>query len=149
MPDFDVVVIGAGSGGVRAARVAAELGAKVAVVEQGRLGGTCVNAGCIPKKLLFYGAARARALRDAAGFGFSVEGVGFDWATLAAGKDREVARLNEVYGRNLERAGAQIIRGRARLLDAQRVDVDGRVLATRYVVIATGSMPVVPAVHGA
>lgn len=149
MPDFDVVVIGAGSGGVRAARVAAELGAKVAIVEQGRLGGTCVNAGCIPKKLLFYGAARARALRDAAGFGFSVEGVGFDWATLAAGKDREVARLNEVYGRTLERAGAQIIRGRARLLDAQRVDVDGRVLSARFLVIATGSTPVVPSVHGA
>ena len=149
MPEFDLVVIGAGSGGVRAARVAAELGARVAIVEQGRLGGTCVNAGCIPKKLLFYGAERARALRDAAGFGFDVERVGFDWATLAAGKDREVARLNEVYGRTLERAGAQIVKGRARLLDAQRVDVEGRELSTRYVLLATGSTPVVPAVHGA
>jgi len=149
MPDYDLIVIGAGSGGVRAARVAAELGANVAVVERGALGGTCVNAGCIPKKLLFYGADRARALREAAGFGLSVESVAFDWAALAAGKDREVARLNAAYGRTLERAGAQLVRGYARLLDAQRVDVDGRELRARYVLIATGSTPVVPVVHGA
>jgi glutathione reductase (NADPH) len=134
---------------VRAARVAAELGANVAVVERAALGGTCVNAGCIPKKLLFYGADRARAMRDAAGFGLSVQDVAFDWATLAAGKDREVARLNEVYGRTLERAGVQIIRGSARLIDAQRVAVDGRELSARFVLIATGSTPVVPVVHGA
>jgi glutathione reductase (NADPH) len=149
MPDYDLIVIGAGSGGVRAARVAAELGAKVAVVEQAALGGTCVNAGCIPKKLLFYGAERARGLREAAGFGLSVHDAAFDWATLAAGKDREVARLNVAYGRTLERAGAQIVPGAARLLDAHRVDVDGQELSARYLLIATGSTPVVPAVQGA
>src|ERR1043165_6104279 len=137
MPDFDLVVIGAGSGGVRAARVAAELGANVAVVEQGALGGTCVNAGCIPKKLLFYGAERARALRDASGFGLSVPSAAFDWSVLCAGKDREVARLNGAYGRTLERAGALIIQGRGRLLSPQRIDVDGRELSARYVLIAT------------
>ena len=149
MPDFDLVVIGAGSGGVRAARVAAELGANVAVVEQGALGGTCVNAGCIPKKLLFYGAARARALRDASGFGLSVPNATFDWSVLSAGKDREIARLTAAYGRTLEQAGVRIIQGRARLLAAQRLDVDGRELSARYVLIATGSTPVVPAIHDA
>lgn len=149
MQEFDLLVIGAGSGGVRAARVAAELGGNVAVVEQGALGGTCVNAGCIPKKLLFYGAERARALRDAGGFGLSVRDASLDWSALAAGKDREVARLNAAYGRTLERAGAQLIRGRARLLDPHRVDVDGRVLSARYLLIATGSTPIVPAIRDA
>jgi glutathione reductase (NADPH) len=94
--DYDLFVVGAGSGGVRAARVASALGARVAVAEVGRLGGTCVNVGCVPKKLFVYGSHFSYDLRDANGYGWSVE-TSFDWATLRANKDREVARLNGIY----------------------------------------------------
>ena len=139
--DFDLLVVGAGSGGVRAARVAAELGARVAVVEAGRLGGTCVNVGCIPKKLLVYGSEYRRALQDATGFGYSVGPCGFDWPTLIEAKDREIARLNDVYLRLLQGAGVELIRGHARLSDANSVMVDGRQVSAAHMLIATGGIP--------
>ena len=112
---FDLFVIGAGSGGVRAARVAASLGAKVAICEDGALGGTCVNVGCIPKKLMVLGAHFADEQRDAAGFGWQITPATHDFAQLMANKDREIARLNGVYQRLLEARGARIIRGRGRI----------------------------------
>jgi glutathione reductase (NADPH) len=146
--DFDLVVIGAGSGGVRAARVAAELGARVAIVEAGAFGGTCVNAGCIPKKLLVYGAELGRDLADARGFGWADVERGFDWPTLLARKDAEVARLNQAYLRTLENAGVEILRGRAHVLAPDRVQVGERELRSRYLLIATGSAPVLPDIPG-
>jgi glutathione reductase (NADPH) len=111
--DYDLFVIGAGSGGVRAARVAAKHGAKVAVAEEHRVGGTCVIRGCVPKKLLVYASKFAEGFEDAVGFGWTSEKVSFDWATLIENKDREIDRLNKAYIRNLEGAGAELIMERA------------------------------------
>jgi glutathione reductase (NADPH) len=146
--DFDFFVIGAGSGGVRAARIAAQHGARVAVAESDKLGGTCVNVGCVPKKLLVYGSHFASELEDAAGYGWDIDGVRFDWETLIAHKDAEVARLNGIYLRLLEQAGCELIRGRARLVDRHTVEVDGRRYTSRYILVATGSWPYVPDVPG-
>lgn len=146
--DFDLVVIGAGSGGVRAARVAAELGARVAIVESGKFGGTCVNLGCVPKKLLVHGAEFAHELADARGFGWSTPTPSFDWATLIARKDVEIARLNGIYQGLLESAGVEIVRGHARLNAARAVQVGGRTLSCEHVLLATGSVPSVPTLPG-
>src|ERR1700756_5355203 len=108
--DFDLFTIGAGSGGVRASRVAAAYGAKVGVAEERYLGGTCVNVGCIPKKLMVYASEFSEAFEDAAGFGWNGGRPSFNWRTLEANKDREIERLNQVYERLLSGAGAQIIR---------------------------------------
>jgi glutathione reductase (NADPH) len=147
--DFDLITIGAGSGGVRASRLAAGYGARVAVIEERYLGGTCVNVGCIPKKLLVYASEYGPALEEAAGFGWSIAPGKFDWARLIANKNREIQRLNGVYGEVLTSAGATIIDGRAALLDAHTVAVGDRRLSAEYVLIATGSWPVVPRVAGA
>lgn len=138
---FDLVVVGGGSGGVRAARVAAGLGARVALVEARQLGGTCVNLGCIPKKLLAYGARFGEHLEDARGFGWQVEGIAFDWAALVAAKDREVRRLNGAYQGLLERAGVAIVPGRAVLRDARTVEVGERRLEAERILLATGGTP--------
>ncbi len=104
--DFDLIVIGGGSGGVRAARMAASYGARVALIEAGRMGGTCVNVGCVPKKLLAYGGHYASDLEDMTAYGWRVEGPArFDWPTLKVAKDQEIARLNGIYDQLLERAG--------------------------------------------
>ncbi|MDH3817143.1 MAG: FAD-dependent oxidoreductase, partial [Myxococcales bacterium] len=108
--DYDLFVVGAGSGGVRAARMASELGARVAIAEMDRMGGTCVNVGCIPKKLFVYGSHFSYDLQDARGYGWSTES-SFDWATLLANKDREIARLNRIYEGLLEGAGADLVKG--------------------------------------
>lgn len=147
--DFDLFTIGAGSGGVRASRIAAAYGAKVAVAEERYLGGTCVNVGCIPKKLLVYASEFSAALEDAAGFGWAQTQSQFDWQKLIANKDREIERLNNVYERLLVDAGAQIIRHRAQLLDAHTIAVNGRRLTARYILIATGSWPTIPRIPGA
>lgn len=139
--DFDLFVIGAGSGGVRAARMAAGYGARVAVAEASRLGGTCVNLGCVPKKLMVYASSFAAAFDDSAGFGWSVPEPSFDWATLTANRDRELARLNGVYRRLLEGAGVRILEGRAHLLDRHSVDVAGSRFSAERIVIATGGRP--------
>jgi glutathione reductase (NADPH) len=147
--DFDLFTIGAGSGGVRASRIAGAYGAKVGVAEDLYLGGTCVNVGCIPKKLLVYASEFGEAFADAAGFGWSSANLSFDWQKLIANKDREIERLNGVYERLLTNAGVKIIRARAEIVDPHTVVIDGKRLTTNYLLVATGSWPTVPAVPGA
>jgi glutathione reductase (NADPH) len=147
--DFDLITIGAGSGGVRASRIAAAHGARVAVVEERYLGGTCVNVGCIPKKLLVYASEFGAAFEEAAGFGWTLAPGRFDWGRLIANKNHEIERLNGVYGELLTGSGVTIINGRATLLDAHTVAVGEQRLRAEYVLIATGSWPAVPSIPGA
>lgn len=147
--DYDLFTIGAGSGGVRASRYAAGLGARVAAAEERYLGGTCVNAGCIPKKLFSYAAHYGEDIGHAAGYGWRVAAPAFDWRTLRANKDREIGRLNAVYAKLLAGAGVALLRGRATLVDPHTVEVDGRRISARYILVATGGWPVVPPVPGA
>jgi len=147
--DFDLFTIGAGSGGVRASRMAASFGARVAVAEERYLGGTCVNVGCIPKKLLVYASEFGESFADAAGFGWDLGPRHLDWKRLIENKNREIARLNGVYRRLLTEAGAQIIEGRAVVADPHTVTIGGRRYTAKYILIATGSWPVVPGVPGA
>jgi len=146
--DFDLFTIGGGSGGVRASRVAATYGARVAIAESGRFGGTCVNVGCIPKKLFSYAAHFRDDFEDAAAYGWSIAEPSFDWRTLVANKDKEIARLNAVYERLLATAGVEIVRGRAALRDAHTVEVGGRSWSARHILIATGSRAQVPDIPG-
>ncbi|HUG78153.1 MAG TPA: glutathione-disulfide reductase [Burkholderiales bacterium] len=146
--DYDLFTIGGGSGGVRASRVAASYGARVAVAESDRFGGTCVNVGCIPKKLFAYAAHFREDFEVAAAFGWTVGAPSFDWRRLLANKDREIARLNAVYERVLAAAGAEIHRGRARLLGPHEVEVDGRRHSAKHILVATGSWPQVPPIPG-
>lgn len=145
--DYDLFVVGAGSGGVRAARVASELGARVAIAEMDRMGGTCVNVGCIPKKLFVYGSHFAYDLDDASGYGWTTQ-PSFDWMTLRKNKDREIARLNGIYERLLERAGVDVVNGRARLLDAHTIEVAGTERSAERILIATGGKAIVPDIPG-
>ena len=146
--DYDLFVIGAGSGGVRAARVAAALGARVAIAEERDLGGTCVNAGCIPKKLFVYGAHYGEDFADARNFGWCAAAPAFDWATLRDNKNREIDRLGGVYRALLEDAGVEVFEARAALVDAHTIRVRGRTLSARNILIATGSWPRVPSFPG-
>jgi glutathione reductase (NADPH) len=140
--DCDLFVIGAGSGGVRAARIAARHGAKVVIAEEYRVGGTCVIRGCVPKKLLVYASQYAEAFEDAVGFGWTTQEVAFDWPTLIAAKDREIARLEAAYVKNLEAAGCEIIRERASLKDRHTVQLaGGRTIRARIILVATGAAP--------
>jgi len=141
---YDLFVIGAGSGGVRAARTSARFGAKVAIAEDRYLGGTCVNAGCIPKKLLTYAAHFSGDLADARAYGWSgIEPV-FDWPTLVANKDREIERLNEIYRNLLHNAGVKLIRGRAILQDPHTIAVGGQLYSAARILIASGGRPCIP-----
>ena len=144
----DLFVIGAGSGGVRAARISAGLGAKVIVAEGLYLGGTCVNVGCVPKKLYVYGSEFGKAFKDAEGFGWTVGGTSFDWPTLRDNKTREISRLNSIYDRLLEGSGAQVIRGMATLIDAHTVEVNGSRYHAKKILLATGSWPTKPEFPG-
>jgi glutathione reductase (NADPH) len=146
--DFDLFVIGGGSGGVRGARMAAASGARVAVAEEYRYGGTCVIRGCVPKKLMVYASHFHEDFADAAGFGWSVGETAFDWSALIAAKDREIGRLEAVYERLLAEAGVTALRGHARLLDNHRVEVGGETVSAETVLIATGGHPVFPPGHG-
>ena len=146
--DYDLFVIGAGSGGVRASRMSAAYGARVAVVEERYLGGTCVNVGCIPKKLFVYAAEFRDHFEDAAGFGWSVGQPSVDWPTLVANKNVEIERLNGIYRNLLSNAGAEIIEGRARLVDPHTVAVDGRSYTAEHILVATGSWPYLPQIPG-
>lgn len=141
-PTYDLFVIGAGSGGVRAARTAARLGARVAVAEERHLGGTCVNAGCIPKKLLVYAAQYGHAFEDAPAYGWEVAERQQRWADLLHNKNGEIERLNAVYRRLLEESGVDIVEGRARLAGPGRVEAAGGTWHARHVLVATGSRPV-------
>ncbi|MFT5443721.1 MAG: glutathione reductase (NADPH) [Myxococcota bacterium] len=147
--DLDLFVIGAGSGGVRAARFAAGFGARVAVAEERYLGGTCVNVGCIPKKLLVYASHFAEDFRDAAaGYGWSVGETSFDWATVIQNKNTEIERLNGIYDGLLSGAGAQYVEGRATIVDPHTVEVAGKRFTTENILVATGSWPNMPDVPG-
>ena len=148
--DFDLFVIGGGSGGVRAARVAAEAGAKVGLAEEYRYGGTCVIRGCVPKKLLVYASGFRDAFEDAAGFGWSVEKPTFDWPALVAAKDAEIARLEAVYHDTLKRVGVEPFRARATVTDAHCVRLaTGAEYSAKHLLIATGARPFVPELPGA
>jgi len=140
--DVDLFVIGGGSGGVRAARIAAEHGARVMVAEEYRLGGTCVIRGCVPKKLLVYASRFHAEFEDAAGYGWTVPQSSFDWTTLIANKDREIARLEAAYGATLAKAGVKVVKSRAMLIDLHTVQLsDGPQVRADYVLIATGAAP--------
>ncbi len=141
--DVDLFVIGAGSGGVRAARIAAGYDARVMIAEEYRVGGTCVIRGCIPKKLLVYASRFVHDFEDAAGFGWTVPAPAFDWPTLIANKDKEIARLEAAYVANLEKAGVEIIKSRAVIEDAHtvRLVATGARIHARHILVATGAMP--------
>lgn len=147
--DYDLITIGGGSGGVRASRMSATHGARVALIEAGPLGGTCVNVGCIPKKLFSYAANFSDEFAESRGFGWSPGSAEFDWATLLANKDREIARLNGIYARLLGDAGVKVIAGRARVIDAHTVEVGGQTLSGEHLLIATGGYAVRPDIPGA
>ncbi|RMO83609.1 Glutathione reductase [Pseudomonas syringae pv. philadelphi] len=146
--DFDLFVIGAGSGGVRAARFAAGFGARVAVAESRYLGGTCVNVGCVPKKLLVYGAHFSEDFEHVKGFGWSLGEAEFDWPTLIANKDREINRLNGIYRKLLVDSGVTLLEGHAKLVGAQQVEINGQTYSAERILIATGGWPQVPDVPG-
>ena len=142
--DYDLFVIGAGSGGVRAARMAAGFGARVAVAEDRYLGGTCVNVGCVPKKLYVYASEFGKSFKDARNFGWASETPAFDWATLRDNKKAEISRLNAIYGDLLAGAQADVINGRARIIDAHTVAVGEQRYSAEKILIATGGWPHIP-----
>ena len=146
--DYDLFVIGAGSGGVRAARMAASKGVRVAVAEDRDLGGTCVNVGCVPKKLYVYASEYMQELEEGRGFGVNASGVSFDWATLRDNKKSEIARLNGIYGRLLEGSGCDLIDGRAVVTGSNSVEVAGKTVTAERILIAVGGWPFVPDIPG-
>lgn len=146
---YDLLVLGAGSGGIAAAVRAQSYGAHVAVVEDHRLGGTCVNVGCVPKKVMWYTASLAHMLDDALDYGFDLERRGFDWTKLKAARDDYVARLNDIYAKRLSENGIADIRGTARFVGPRSVEVNGQRLSAERVLIATGGAPMVPDLPGA
>lgn len=146
--DYDLIVIGAGSGGVRAGRIAAGYGARVAVIEGDRPGGTCVIRGCVPKKLLVYGASFAGEAEDAAGFGWQIEGLSHSWSDLIAAKDKETARLEGVYRTLLKNAGADLIEGWGHLKGPHEVEVGDTIYTAKRILIAVGGQPSTPDVPG-
>ncbi len=146
--DFDLFTLGAGSGGVAASRRAGAYGARVAICEEDRVGGTCVLRGCVPKKLLVYGSHFREEFEDAAGYGWSVPEPTFDWKKLQAGKDKELDRLNGVYKRLLRDSGVELVEGRGRLVDAHTVEVAGKRYTAAHILVATGSRPFLPELPG-
>lgn len=148
MSDFDLIVIGGGSGGLAAGQRAAEYGARVAIVESHRLGGTCVNVGCVPKKIMWYAADLAEGVHDAAGYGFAVTMNGHDWPLLKERRDAYIRRLNDIYESNLGKRGVTLVRGRARLLGGHGVAVNDTRLSAPHILIATGGRPVIPDIPG-
>lgn len=146
--DYDLFVVGAGSGGVRASRMAASFGAKVAVAEDRYMGGTCVNVGCVPKKLYVYASQFNNSFADAKGFGWEHQGAQFNWTTLRDNKIEEISRLNGIYDNMLSNAGVEVINGRASLVDANTVSVNGKTHTAERILIATGGWPFVPDIEG-
>lgn len=146
--DYDLVTIGAGSGGVRATRMAGGFGARTAIIEKSRVGGTCVMRGCVPKKLLIYGAHFGEDIVDARAYGWSVEDPTLDWGALIAAKNAELDRLETVYLRILHANNVELVEGAARLADAHTVEVDGRTLTAEKVLVATGGWPTMPQIPG-
>jgi glutathione reductase (NADPH) len=146
--DYQLFVIGGGSGGVRAARIAAGLGARVAIAEGFRYGGTCVIRGCVPKKLLVYAAHFAEDFADAKGFGWTVPPAEFSWPQLIAAKDKEIARLSSIYESNLLGSEVTVLHGNARLVDPHTVEVNGQHIRAEHILIATGGTPYLPSIPG-
>ncbi|MEC9184898.1 MAG: glutathione-disulfide reductase [Pseudomonadota bacterium] len=146
--DYDMFVIGIGSGGVRAARFAANFGAKIAAAEDRYMGGTCVNVGCIPKKLFVYASHFPHDFEDAAAYGWTVGEASFDWTTLRDNKDKEIGRLNGIYENMLGNAGVEVFKARATVVDPHTVDVGGKQVTAKYILIATGGWPSVPDIPG-
>ncbi|MBT8103739.1 MAG: glutathione-disulfide reductase [Gammaproteobacteria bacterium] len=146
---FDLLVIGGGSGGLAHAQRAAEYGATAAVVEYGPLGGTCVNVGCVPKKIMWYAAHHAHQLHHAPDYGFDLSVNGHDWGALKSRRDAYIKRLNDIYNNNLDKRGVTYIAGAARFVDKNSVDVGGRVYQAERIVVATGGRPIVPDIPGA
>lgn len=149
MERFDFLVVGGGSGGLAAAQRAAEYGARAAVVERGRLGGTCVNVGCVPKKVMWHAASLAHAIHDAADYGFGVAEPTHDWSALVERREAYITRLNDIYAHNLDKQNVQLIRGGGRLVTANRVRVDDTEIEADRIVIATGGTPLYPDIPGA
>ena len=147
--DYDLFVIGAGSGGVRAARFAGGFGARVAIAEERYLGGTCVNVGCVPKKLFVYASEFASAFTDARGFGWNVGETSFDWQTLVQNKNTEIERLNGIYGRLLGNTGVKLYESRATFIDNHTLDVGGERVTAKTILVATGGRPRPPFIPGA
>lgn len=148
MKEFDLIVIGGGSGGLAAAQRAAEYGARVALVESHRLGGTCVNVGCVPKKVMWNAAGLAEELRDAPDYGFALSAGAHDWALLKEKRDAYILRLNGIYEGNLAKRGVTLIRGRAQFADGRSVTVAGSPLCAPHIMIATGGRPLLPSIPG-
>ncbi|MEQ8206353.1 MAG: FAD-dependent oxidoreductase, partial [Woeseia sp.] len=146
---FDLIVIGGGSGGLAHAQRAAEYGARAAVVENGPLGGTCVTVGCVPKKVMWYAAHHHHQIEQAADFGFDIELKGHDWSALKTRRDAYIERLNGIYESNLGRREVTLLRGTASFVDDRTVAIDGEVFTAERIVIATGGYPSVPAIPGA
>ncbi len=146
---FDLIVIGGGSGGLAHAQRAAEYGASAAVIENGPLGGTCVNVGCVPKKVMWYSASHVHSARLAAGYGFDLTVNGHDWSTLKQGRDAYVARLNDIYQENLDKRNVELIRGTGYFVDENTIRVENDDYRAGNIVIATGGRPIVPRIHGA
>ncbi|QEQ96379.1 glutathione-disulfide reductase [Neptunomonas concharum] len=146
--DYDLFVIGAGSGGVRAARMAASMGVRVAITEDKYLGGTCVNVGCVPKKLFVYASQFQEAFNDASGFGWNVGDTAFDWPTLRDRKNEEILRLNGIYRNLLVNSGCHLIEGRGSLIDDHTVEVDGQQYTAERILVATGGWPFIPDIPG-
>lgn len=148
MSEFDLIVIGGGSGGLAAAQRAAEYGAKVALVESHRLGGTCVNVGCVPKKVMWNAAGLAEGLRDARDYGFALSAETHDWTLLKEKRDAYILRLNGIYEGNLAKRGVTLVRGRAHFVDSRTVAVAGSSLSAPHIIIATGGRPLLPPIPG-
>ncbi len=146
--DYDLFVIGAGSGGVRASRIAASFGAKVAICEDRYMGGTCVNVGCVPKKLYVYASEYASHFEDSKGFGWQADSVTFDWPTLRAHKRAEIGRLNGIYETMLDGANVEVIHGRGKIIDPHTVEVSGKTVTAERLLIAVGGWPFVPDIIG-
>ena len=146
--DYDLFVIGAGSGGVRASRMASSFGAKVAVCEDRYMGGTCVNVGCVPKKLYVYASEYSRHFKESQGFGWNTGELPFDWATLRDNKTEEISRLNGIYDGILDRANVEVIKGRGRIVDQHTVEVDGKKYTTERILLAVGGWPFIPDFEG-
>jgi len=147
--DFDLITIGGGSGGLAAAQRAAEYGARVAVIEGGRLGGTCVNVGCVPKKVMWHAASLAHELHDAPGYGFELTATAHQWPLLKQRRDAYIQRLNNIYASNLAKRGVEHVTGWAQFSSAHSVQVGERELSAPHIIIATGGQPQLPAIPGA